>query len=610
MRTTLSLLAFSGMLLFLSPSAFMHGQEKKVEEKVKDVPVPVPPPKQTEEPKIGREAKKGEEPKTKDFVKKEEIAPPIEFDQAKVDLETLKQGGLKNEPKSLLEFFKSRTVDDAQKKKVEELIAQFSSESFDERESASEEVVRFGVAAVGLLRQAEKTSDVEVLLRLQRCLSTIEKVSTGALSQAAARQIGRLKPEGAVDVLLNFLPFIDDEVLSEEVRSTLALVAMKGNSADPALTKALGDVNPTRRSAAAEALARGGDKTVREQIKAIYSRETDFEAKMLVGLGLLVYGKDKAILPEIIKLMPQVPLNRTYRAEEVLYALAGDAPPSVPGGADEASRKKASEAWLDWYAKNEAKIDLAKLEEREKLFGFTLVMEMDIRGIGGRIIEVGPDGKERWKITNLQFPSDAQVLPGNRVVVAEHNSNRVSERDLTGKEIWAVQVNQPVNVQRLNNGNTFVVGRAGLAEFDRNQKQTFTFNRPEYDIVSGQKMRNGESLCLTQRGQILRIDKEGKLSKTYNVGRVPYWAGMEIQANGKVLFTQITGIAELDLTTSEVTNVVTYNQGSSCQKLPNGNVLVCGMNKMEVVELDRNGKTVWTYKSTDVNTRPWRANRR
>jgi hypothetical protein len=55
---------------------------------------------------------------------------------------------------------------------------------------------------------------------------------------------------------------------------------------------------------------------------------------------------------------------------------------------------------------------------------------------------------------------------------------------------------------------------------------------------------------------------------------------------------------------------VTYNQGSSCQKLPNGNVLVCGMNKMEVVELDRNGKSVWTYKSTDVNTRPWRANRR
>lgn len=592
MRTTLSLLAFSGMLLFLAPSETLRGQEK-----VKAPALPPIPDRKIED--------KGEQPS-----KKETDAPPVEFDQAKADLEILKQGGLKNEPQALLGFFKSRTVDDAQRKRVQELIAQFSSEDFDERESASEELTRFGVAAVGLLRQAENTSDVETLLRIERCLNAIEKVSTGSLSQAAARQIARLKPEGGVEVLLNFLPFIDDEMLGEEVRNTLAELAMKGGRPDPTLSQALRDTNPIRRGAAAEALARSGDKTVREEIKTFYQRETDLETKMLVSLGLLVYGKDKSMLPEIIKLMPQVQSARIYRAEEILYTLAGETPPSITGGIDAESRRKASQAWLEWYEKNEAKIDLAKLEESEKLLGFTLVMEMDVRGIGGRIIEVGPDAKERWKIANLQFPSDAQVLPGNRVLVAEHNSNRVSERDLTGKEIWAVQVNQPVNVQRLTNGNTFVVGRAGLAEFDRDQKQTFTFNRQQYDIVSGQKTRNGEYLFLTQQGQIIRLDKEGKQSKVYAVGRVPYWGGMEIQSNGKVLYTQGNGIAELDLATGESTQVVSYPNGSSCQRLPNGNVLVCGMNKMEVVELDRNGKKIWEYKSTDQNTRPWRAHRR
>jgi HEAT repeat protein len=522
----------------------------------------------------------------------------------------LKQGGLKNDGPALLQFFKSRSVDDAQKKKIEALIELFSSEDFDQRERASEEIIQFGIGAVGLLRQAERTTDVEVLRRLQRCLAIIEKVSTAALSQAAARQLARLKPDGTIEVLLSFLPFADDEVLSEEIRTTLSVLAMKDNTPAPALLAALKDSNTIRRGAAAQALARGGDKTIREQMKAFLANEKDPDARMLIVLDLVTYAKEKPLVPDLIRLLPDVQTSQIYRAEEILYALAGETPPSVPSGSDAASRKKISETWLDWWSKNEAKIDLAKLDNRERLLGFTVVMEMDVRGVGGRVIEVGPDNKARWKIENLQFPSDAVVLPGNRVIVAEHNSNRVSERDMTGKEIWAVQVNQPVNLQRLPNGNTFVVGRSGIAEFDRNQKQVLTVNRPEYDIVSGQRMRNGEILYLTQRGQIVRLDKEGKQVKVYSVGRTPYWGGLEVQANGKVLFTQIQGVAELDLNSGETTQVVTYTNGSSCQKLPNGNILVTGMNRMHVAELDRTSKVVWEYKSAEANYRPWRAFRR
>ena len=589
MRTTLALLLLLGLIMGFSTSEVLQAQvEVKTEEK-------------KEVPKV--EDKKKEEAK--------ETAPPIvEFDQGKADLETLKAGSLKNEGEALLQFFKSRSVSDTDKKRIEDLIGKFGDEEFDTRETSSEEVIRFGVAAVGLLRQSERNGDVEITLRCQRCLNVIEKISTGILSQAVARQLARLKPEGTVEVLLGFLPMADDELISEEIRTTLSAVAMQNNVANPSLLKSLEDQNALRRGAAAEALSRGGDKSVRVKMKEHFGKETNSEVKMFIALSLVANGKDKTLVPEVIKLMPEIPGDRTYRAEEILYALAGETAPAVPSTNDAEGRKKARDVWLEWWKKNEEKVDLAKLDDREKLLGFTLIMEMDIRGIGGRIIEVGPDGKERWKITNLQFPSDAQVLPGNRVLIAEHNNNRVSERELNGKEIWSMQVNQPVNLQRLANGNTFVAGRSGLIEWDRDRKQVFTFNRPEYDVVSGRKLRTGEYLFLTQRGQLIRLDKEGKQVKTYNVGRINYWAGLDLMANGKVLITQFNAITEVDLTTGQTSNPITYQNASSCQKLPNGNVLVCGMNRLQVVELDRNAKTVWEYKATDANNRPWRATRR
>ena len=38
----------------------------------------------------------------------------------------------------------------------------------------------------------------------------------------------------------------------------------------------------------------------------------------------------------------------------------------------------------------------------------------------------------RWAVEGLRFAVDAYVLGGNRTLVAEHNGNRVTERDLKG----------------------------------------------------------------------------------------------------------------------------------------------------------------------------------
>ncbi|MCE9561827.1 MAG: arylsulfotransferase family protein [Planctomycetes bacterium] len=38
---------------------------------------------------------------------------------------------------------------------------------------------------------------------------------------------------------------------------------------------------------------------------------------------------------------------------------------------------------------------------------------------------------------------------------------------------------------------------------------------------------------------------------------------------------------------------------SSCQRLPNGNTLICLMNKNQAIEVDPSGEIVWEYSAKD-----------
>src|SRR5262249_13757443 len=75
-----------------------------------------------------------------------------------------------------------------------------------------------------------------------------------------------------------------------------------------------------------------------------------------------------------------------------------------------------------------------------------------------RLVALDRNGQPQWQIENLDYPVDFQLLPGNRVLIAEYYSNRVTERDLTGKILWEASnlPRGPINVQRLPNGNTFI----------------------------------------------------------------------------------------------------------------------------------------------------------
>jgi outer membrane protein assembly factor BamB len=208
------------------------------------------------------------------------------------------------------------------------------------------------------------------------------------------------------------------------------------------------------------------------------------------------------------------------------------------------------------------------------------------------------------------------VVANNRVVIAEQNTNRVSERDTAnGKEIWGETFNQPINLHRLSNGNLLIVGRHQVVEWDRARKPVVTITRPQHDIVAGAKLRNGNFCVYTQQGYIVTYDKSGKQIDTFAAGRGNYNSTMQVLPSGKLVITQFRGIAEVDLNAKKAELIMNYNFPTSAQKLPNGNILVSNQNNYQVAEMDpkANNKIAWDYKPENNNNnfyRAWRAKRR
>lgn len=550
---------------------------------------------------------------------KEEAKKDEPFDQHKADLETIKSAGYTEDVKSLTDFFRNHTVTEADKARINGIIQKLGDDTFEVRESASAELSRSGVPAIALLRAAinAKDADYEIARRCELALKIIEKVPTRSLATAAARLLAKQKADGITEVLLNYLPLADDESVGEEIRNTLAALAVHDGKPDRTLEGALESKEALQRGAAAEAFARANDKDTRERMKAFLKKETDTDVKLLIALALVNDGRDKEVVPEVIRLMADVPLERGWRAEELLWRIAGEDGPAVSLGNDKASRDKARDEWAKWWAANEKKVDLAKLDQ-ESSYGLTIVCEAPFRGGQGRVVALGGDGKERWKITGLNWPMDAVPLAGKKILIAEHNRNRIVEREIDGnKEIWSEMINQPVNVGRLPNGVTWAVGRNQIIEWERGdkngKKHVFDFNRNEYDIVAGARLKNGDYVLLTQNQQLLKVDRKGAITKAHSVGGngVNYYATVDVLPSGKVLVTLMNSITEFDLESGKTGWSANFQYATSAVRLRNGNTLVGHQNNGKIVELDKDGKpTKWEYRGTDTSYRPFRAFKR
>jgi HEAT repeat protein len=516
---------------------------------------------------------------------------------------------------SIVEELKRRTPSDADREKIVGLIAKLGEKDATTRDKAVADLAALGGMAAPFLRQAAQDRDARAEAA-HKALAQIDPDAAPPLPTVAARLLGMRRPAGGAEAVLAYLPSAEDDVIAGELRTALAAMAVKDGKADPAVLKALEDKVPLRRAAAAEALAFAGGADERDAVRKLL-KDADPTVKLKAAIAL-TSAQDKETVPALIALLTELPPNMAGQAEEHLRLIAGDSAPAVTDGEDAAARKKARTAWEGWWSKNSAKIQLARLDNRQQMLGYTVVTEMyDPTKRSGRIVELDRRGKVRWEIGGvnmLQGPVHAQVLPNDRVLIAEHNQNRVTERDLKGKILWEHAINQPKAVQRLSNGNTFMVGQGQIIEIDKAGKEVLNINRMNFwDIVSATRLRNGEVVYVTQQGIVTRMDKDGKKEIKHfqtNAGGGIYYLGyIDVLANDHVVVPaySFNKVTEYDGNGKEVWSA-SIQQPVSAKRLPNGNTLVTSLNPPKVVELDRAGKVVWEAK--EQFRQPIRADRR
>src|SRR5262249_1005755 len=146
-----------------------------------------------------------------------------------------------------------------------------------------------------------------------------------------------------------------------------------------------------------------------------------------------------------------------------------------------------------------------------------------------------------WRIEGLQYPVDAYVLPGNRVLITEYNGRRVTERDLKGNIVWKKDIlpGNPTNAQRLANGNTFIARACELMEGDRNGAVVFSHRIQGDRVIAAWKAPSGDILALLRRGHCVRLDATGKERKRFPTNRGAGWtSGIDGVLGGKVLVAQ------------------------------------------------------------------------
>jgi HEAT repeat protein len=494
----------------------------------------------------------------------------------------------------LLDEFRKRTRGEADRDQVARLIRELGDDSYDVRQKATERLKGLGARAAPMLRPAANHPDVEVRQRAQALLEEIDKEGAAALPASAPRLVALRKPAGAAEVLLAYLPCAEDEDAAAEVQAALRSVALPGGRPDPAMARALADPSPARRAAAADALGDADDAEVRAAVRKLLA-DRDPGVRLRAALAL-AYARDRAAVPVLIDLLAELPADKAAPAEEYLGRLAGDRPAAAPGPMPRADapdpRRALRDAWAAWWAAEGGRVALAGRPapaDVARHLGYTLMVQTQ----NNQVAELDPAGKVRWQLTGLAGPQDAEVLPGDRVLVAETAGGRVTERNLRGDVLWQKAVVWPVGVQRLPGGRTFIAARGQLVEVDRSGREVFSQPQPTHDVLSARKLRDGRIVCVSNQGHCRVLDASGRELKRFNVPGASSFAN-EVLPKGGVLVpsTWQNKVTEYDAD-GKVVWEASVVQPMSASRLPNGHTLVSVQQwPGKLIELDRAGKAV------------------
>jgi len=504
---------------------------------------------------------------------------------------------------TLLALLGEHTLTPELRRKIKEQISKLGDDEFSQREAAAKALHALGRVALPQLREASKDRDPEIAWRARDLIECIEREPSRNLPGAALRLLALRKPPGAVEALLAYLPFAEEEQRTDEVKKALALLARRDDSLDDALMHALTNELWLLRAVAAEALLEGGGQKGRAAVLPLL-KDKEPMVRLRVAFALVMVG-ERAAVPVLIDLLPVASDEQIGQIEIVLTQLAGDSAPETPWGTTQADKQKRYEVWMAWWKRCGERLDRAQLTP-QPWYGYTLLCDSG----RNRVFEIDRHGKERWAIEGVLFPVDAWVVGGNRVLIAEYMGRKISERNFQGKILWSKGlVSQPVNVQRLANGHTFIATMNQILEVDRAGKEVYSFHVGG-NITAAYRARDGCIVCLARNGsRCILMDTSGQSLKEFPSNRDGSWtSGIDLLVNGHILITQPNRhkVTEYDRNGKLIAEV-DAPMATTATGLPNGHFLIASSSQHRAYEVDRNGKIVWEHKT---NGNIFRARRR
>lgn len=531
---------------------------------------------------------------------------------SEADLMLLREEAIPTDGAGLEDWIRQRVLGDEELARMGRLVEQLGDEEFQKREEATKTLTSYGTRARSALRKGMENKDPEVRARSVDALRQIEISHTPLIQGAALRTLGRLQKGKASKTdatLLGFMRPKENFVLLESAMDGLSFLASEWTEPSPAVLDALQKRTPPERYTILLALIKSGKPFGVELAKAQVALP-DPEAKAWGSMALCFSGADPSYFGTLIENMNQLDSGTFALAEDIGYRLGEPSTPEpfpVLSGGD---REKRIALWKTWWESRQGQ----PLVLRDPLVpggpgGSTMVMMLDL----GRIVDLDLAKKPRWQINELEFPLDAQLLPGPRVLVAEHYGARVTERDVKGRILWAKGYAEPLAAQRLASGVTLITSAEGFTEVDLNGQEIVTWS-PKTDerIMKIQRRFDGfTAVVLTtadmDSSRVAWLDRSFRERATFPVQVRKSGGRIDILPGNQVILPEFENnrIAQFDIT-GKVVWKAELDQPVSCVVTPAGTIMAnCGSNR-GAVELDRSGKEIWGYQTDTRVTRAWR----
>jgi HEAT repeat protein len=530
-----------------------------------------------------------------------EAAPPLGRSDQTPEEAVLQAARIGTRSDDVQRFLRKRYLENTEAR-MRQLVEQLGDDDWFRREEATQQLRLVGIRAKRVLEAGLRSDDLEIRSRARQCLAEAELDGRAAQEWAiaAVRHLARLAPREAADLLLSCLDVAEDDAVASEMRTALVAIAVPGGKPADKLLAALKSPSPRLRAAALFALCRAADERHLDGLQRAFE-DPDASVRLTAAVGLLERGRKQAITALIAE-MDREGSRETAIAEDLLFRLAGEKSPKL-AGPSEADRKAYRTAWLAWWKENEAKVNLDVLAEQARIAGFTTVVLLD----RDEILDLDAANRVRFTLTGLGMPLDVQRLPRDRVLIAEHGANRVTERNAKNQVVWEHRVDGPLVAQRLPNGNTFIATKQELLEIDPRGNSVWTYSRPAGEqIMRAKRLPGGDTLMITQLGvsRFVRIDRFGREKHSFGVEVYTSGGRIDLTPAGNVLIPELHNerVVERDMS-GTIVREIKVEQPITALALPGGNVLITSMTQKRAYEIDRTGKEVWEYKRETRVTR-------